>query len=261
MTDSIAARRGGVEAAARPRLLRLGFFQGASVAMLGLVFVGFAPSFFLVAFFEYPGPLPLPTYLHLHGALLTSWYVWFALQTMWVAAGRTDLHRRLGVAGAGLGAGAVLSGALTSLRFWRRWTDGGFELPARVVYDVVWWDIAFLACFSVFLAAGIRSRRRPRLHKRLFYLASASLLPAASTRILDWPIWGLGDSHNVSLLLASAVPLIALAAYDVTAERRLHPVTIVGGGAMMAAFALCGLVIPSTEPGARAVSFLGDLLR
>jgi hypothetical protein len=261
MSEPMAVQRGGVEASRQLRLLRLGFFQGASIAMLVVVFVGFAPSFFLAAFFAYLGPLPLPPHLHLHGALLTGWYVWFALQTFCVAAGRTHLHRRLGVVGVCLGVAAAVSGVLTSLRFWPRWTRSGFELPTQVIYDIVWWDFAFLACFLIFLAAGIRCRRRPHLHKRLLFLASTSVLPPASTRILGWPIWGLESNHGLALLCAAAVPLIALAAYDVKAERRLHPVTIVGGGAMVTTFALCGLVIPSTEPGARAVSLLYDLLR
>jgi hypothetical protein len=60
------------------------------------VFVGFAPTYFLKALFGAPSLSPL---LHVHGLLFTSWIVLLAAQTALVAGRRTDVHRRLGLAG------------------------------------------------------------------------------------------------------------------------------------------------------------------
>ena len=51
------------------------------LAVLGaafLVFVGFAQSYFLKGFFGTPSLYPL---LHLHGFIMTSWFLLFGIQT------------------------------------------------------------------------------------------------------------------------------------------------------------------------------------
>jgi hypothetical protein len=42
---------------------------------------------------------PLPPLLHIHGAVFSSWMLLLIVQTSLVAAGRVDLHRRLGLLG------------------------------------------------------------------------------------------------------------------------------------------------------------------
>ena len=64
-----------------------------------VVFAGFAPTYFLQRVFGTPELSPL---LHVHGFLFSSWIAWSVVQTTLVAARRTDIHRRLGVAGAAL---------------------------------------------------------------------------------------------------------------------------------------------------------------
>ena len=73
------------------------FYTGMAVAIVGTVFAGFAPTYYLRPLFDTPPLMPL---LHLHGIVFTSWVVLFLTQNMLVAAGRTDVHRRLGVVGA-----------------------------------------------------------------------------------------------------------------------------------------------------------------
>jgi hypothetical protein len=49
----------------------------------------------------------------LHGVLMFGWVAIFAVQTILVAIGRTDLHRRLGVVAAALGVALILTGLRT----------------------------------------------------------------------------------------------------------------------------------------------------
>ena len=72
------------------------FFSGMALAALLTVVAGFAPSYFFKSHFGGPQLAPL---LHVHGALFTAWMVLFLAQALLVTARRTDLHRRLGVAG------------------------------------------------------------------------------------------------------------------------------------------------------------------
>ena len=69
------------------------FYTGMALAAAVVVFVGFAPTYFLRGSDQ---STPLPTYLHVHGFLFTTWIALFIAQTSLVAARRTDLHRRLG---------------------------------------------------------------------------------------------------------------------------------------------------------------------
>jgi len=67
-----------------------------SIAVVVTVFAGFAPTYYLRPRFTTTPLMPL---LHLHGLVFTSWIALFLIQTTLVAAHRTDIHRRLGIAG------------------------------------------------------------------------------------------------------------------------------------------------------------------
>src|ERR1041385_8610276 len=88
------------------------FFTGMAIAVAATVGAGFAPTYYLKPLFATPA---LPLSLHIHGALFTAWVLLFVAQTSLVAANRTDLHRRLGVAGAGLAVAMVVSGTAVAI--------------------------------------------------------------------------------------------------------------------------------------------------
>lgn len=259
MTTAVVSAANGI---AQPTDVQRGtrsrFFFGMSIVMLVLVFLGFAPSFFLHAFFGRPS---LPIHLHVHGSVLTGWYAWFALQAFCVAAGRTGLHRRLGVFGVALAVGVVAAAAWTSLHFWPRMTQLGADIDPHLVYEIVWSNIANLLCFSTFVTAAVLLRHKPRIHKRLMLLASISILPPALTRIIDWPIWGAGEDAYFALLCVMVIPLAALAVHDVKENRAVHPVTLGGGAAFLVLFSLGLFGLPNTELGGSVVRGLYDLMR
>ena len=70
------------------------FFSGVAVVILVSVFVGFAHSYYLAGMLK----APLPNLLvHIHGAVFSCWILLLIVQTSLVAAGRVDVHRRLGM--------------------------------------------------------------------------------------------------------------------------------------------------------------------
>jgi hypothetical protein len=83
------------------------FYLGAGLVALGLVFWGFAPTYYLKLVFGAPA---LPTRLHIHGAVMSSWLVLFLVQAILISARRTDLHRRFGIIGVFIALGVVLVG-------------------------------------------------------------------------------------------------------------------------------------------------------
>jgi hypothetical protein len=89
----------------------LGYF--ASGALISTVmFVGFAKNCYLRAWI---GTRPITVMVHVHGLVMTAWILLFLMQTLLIAKGRTDVHRKLGVAGAFLAFIVVALGIYTIL--------------------------------------------------------------------------------------------------------------------------------------------------
>jgi len=123
-TDQVVSRTARVAGGRRLRW----FFPVLSGVLLAVLVVGFAPSFFLRGRITITPPLrlsalaqrlafgDLPLYLVVHGVVLTAWYALVLAQTCLIAAGRTDLHRRLGIAGIGVAMLIVPISALVIVR-------------------------------------------------------------------------------------------------------------------------------------------------
>ena len=88
------------------------FFTGMAIAAALTVFVGFAPTYYLRGLSE---ARPLSPLVHLHGIVSTAWILLFLTQTSLVAARRTDLHRRLGIAGVVLAVSVLVIGFVTAV--------------------------------------------------------------------------------------------------------------------------------------------------
>ena len=88
------------------------FYTGMSIAFLITVFAGFAPTFYLRSRFETRPLIPL---LLLHGIVFTSWLGLLLTQTALVAAKRTGIHRRLGIAGGVLAVLMIFVGTTTAI--------------------------------------------------------------------------------------------------------------------------------------------------
>src|SRR5215216_377146 len=80
------------------------FFPALSSLLIVIVFLGFAPTYYM----RPANAGPIPAFLHIHGAAMTAWYVLLLVQTTLIAMRRRAVHRRLGVAGAIIAAVIVL---------------------------------------------------------------------------------------------------------------------------------------------------------
>src|SRR5687768_9901467 len=83
------------------------FYTGMAVAFVITVFAGFARTYYLRPYFTDGSLIPL---LHLHGLVFTLWLLLLLTQTALIAAKRTGIHRRLGIAGAVLAVLMVVVG-------------------------------------------------------------------------------------------------------------------------------------------------------
>ena len=106
-------------------------FVGSLILVLVIVFAGFAQTFYLKGWFGKP---PLSNLLFVHGLVMSAWLTLFVAQTALVELGRTDLHRRLGVAGAGSRLGFFV-GVVAAARCCRRGFSPAPQVTPRVTGD------------------------------------------------------------------------------------------------------------------------------
>lgn len=149
-------------------------YTGVAIGTALITFIGFAQTYYLKVLFGTP---PLRLLLHIHGLVMTTWFVLFFVQVRLIAVHRTDLHRRLGVAGAVVAGLALVVGAAVVL------SQGHLHLieneaslePPLVLLPV---SLGTLLLFGIFVTAAILLRRRADYHKRLMVLACLSILSA-----------------------------------------------------------------------------------
>jgi len=202
------------------------FYTGMALAILAAVFLGFARSFFLRAW--YPEPRLAPeTFFYLHGVVFTAWFVLLVVQASLVGLGRTDLHRRLGTAGALLAVAMVAMGTAGALIAARR--PGGFvgiDVPPLRFLAIPLFDMVL---FGLMVGIAVARRRDPQTHKRLMLVASVAIITAAVAR---WP-FAFMKAGPPAFLGITDLFLVPLVIWDLATRRRLHPATLWAGLALL----------------------------
>ena len=195
------------------------FYIGMSIALVITVFAGFSRTYYLRPYFTSEPLIPL---LHLHGFVFTSWLVLFVTQTTLVAAHRTDIHRRLGVAGGVIAVLMVVLGVTTALI---RARQGATPLPGVSPLSFLVVPLGDMLVFPILVGAGFYYRRRPDVHKRLMLLATVSILAAAIAR-LPFALMQAGPPAFFGL---TDLFVAACVLYDLITLRRVHRATLLGG--------------------------------
>ena len=203
------------------------FYIGMSIAVLITVFAGFAPTYYLRPYFNTAPLMPL---LHLHGLVFTSWLVLFITQTMLVAAHRTDIHRRLGIAGGVIAVLMILIGVTTAVI---RAKQGATPVPEVSPLSFLVIPLGDMFVFAILIGLGFYFRRRPDVHKRLMLLATIAILGAAIAR-LPFAIMKAGPPAFFGL---TDVFVLTCVFYDLITLKRVHRAT-----------ALAGLLIVASQP-------------
>jgi len=195
------------------------FYTGMAIAAAVVVFVGFAPTYFLRGSYQ---TTSLPTYLQVHGFLFTTWIGLFIAQTSLVAVRRTNVHRRLGWAMAALAVVMVVVGTTAGIWSMRRQVDAGFVKEAQAFLTT---PLFSMMAFAGVVATAIVRRRDSQIHKRLMLLATISILDAAVARL---PLEFLRAS-SWNYLPTTDVFLLTAILYDVVSRRTVHAAYVWGG--------------------------------
>jgi hypothetical protein len=189
-----------------------------ALAFVLTVFAGFSRTYFLKLHYGTPA---LSVLLHIHGVVFSSWVLLFAAQTTLVAARRTDLHRRLGVAGAVLAGMLLVLGTTTAIL---RVRGGSAPIPGVSGLAFLAIPMFDMVVFGILAATGLAFRRRLETHKRLLTLATIALMSAPLAR-LPW-VFRAGPPAFFGL---TDLFIVAMLVYDLATRRRVHPATVWGG--------------------------------
>ena len=195
------------------------FYMGMTIALVITVFAGFAPSYYLRPFYNTAPLMPL---LHLHGVVFTSWLLLFVVQITLVATHRTNIHRRLGIAGGVIAVLMILVGVTTAII---RAKQGATPLPDVSPLSFLVIPLGDMFVFAILVGAGLYFRRRSDVHKRLMLLATISIMGAAIAR-LPFEMMKAGPPAFFGLTDAF---VLACVLYDLVTIKRVHRTTILAG--------------------------------
>jgi hypothetical protein len=199
------------------------FFGTMAIVILALVFVGFMRTFYLASHFGRPALDPLRV---VHGTAFTSWVLLFAVQTSLIAAGRRNLHRKFGYAGAVLAALMVPLGLTLAISSAR----AGHAPPGLAPLAFLIIPVADMLVFAVLIAAAVWYRNKSAMHKRLMLIATVSLLGAALARVTGTP----GAGGPPVFFGVPDLLLVVGAIYDRRTLGRVHPAYKWGAGFVVA---------------------------
>jgi len=196
------------------------FFGGMTIAMLATVIAGFGPTYYFSSVSN--SAVELTPALHVHGAAFTAWMLLLVAQSTLISAGRVDVHRQLGVAGAVLGACMMVLAAYVPIS---RVHAGVMATPPGVSVAVLLAiALATVVVFPTLFGSALLMRRRTDYHKRLVLLATCELVLAAVARLP-----GVAEGGPAAFFGITDLFVVALVLYDLSTRGRIHPATLWGG--------------------------------
>jgi FtsH-binding integral membrane protein len=155
----------------------------------------------------------------------TAWILLFLTQTSLVAARRTDLHRRLGIAGVVLAVSVLVIGFVTAVTAARNGVTPPGGPPPLAFLSV---PLGTLFAFGLLAATGLYNRRRSETHRRLMLLATLAILTPAIARLRY-----LGFGGPPVAIGGTCAFVLVCFCYDRLAHGRIHPAFLWGGLLLM----------------------------
>ena len=191
------------------------FYLTMAIISAVLIFLGFAPSFYLKSVIHAPPPLTLLTWTH--GVVFTTWVAVFITQASLIVAGKTAYHRQLGIAA------AVLFGAMVSLGISTAITAGRLGhippgAPAPLAFMAL--PLFAIAAALILVVTALWNRQRSAWHKRLM-LASFFVMTGPGTGRIAIPLGFAPQGTQISIVVAELLLAVAMF-YDYRRHGQVH---------------------------------------
>jgi len=206
-------------------------FAAASIVFPVVLLLGFARTYYLRFAFDAP-PIPR-TLVHVHGALMTAWVVFFVAQVWFIRTKNHKTHMKLGIGGVALAAAMIVVGFFTATASAKY---GSPSTPPGVVpMEFLVVPLVDLVVFAGLFGAAIYYRKSPADHKRLMLLTAINFLPPGIARIPFEPFISGG------ILIFFGIPTVlalGLVAFDTWKNGKLNTVLLVGALFLVASYPL-----------------------
>jgi hypothetical protein len=158
------------------RFLSRYFYLCMSLLLAVIVVSGFSRTVGANLFHASP---PRPWLLWMHGAVFSTWIVFFIAQSALVRVRRVAVHRLLGWFGVGLATVMVVLGLTVAV------VMGRFDVSVLHQKDIDQFlaiPIVDMLIFGACVGLAVYWRKKPEFHRRLLFLGSCELLNAAFGR-------------------------------------------------------------------------------
>ena len=182
--------------------------------------------------------VPRPLILWFHGSAFSGWVLFYIIQSALVRTHNVKVHRSLGWFGAGLGAAMVVLGFTTAVVMSRFDIHTLHETGIAEFLIIPFYD---MVAFGTLVTLAILWRKKPDLHRRLLFLATAGLLDAGFGRF-DY----LFDT-NLYAVCVLAVMLLGVVR-DLLVDGRIHKVYLVALPCLTVAYAFAIYTWRSASP-------------
>jgi hypothetical protein len=196
------------------------FYSTMALVVLIIVFAGFSRTFYIRPYFQTE---KLQALLIAHGVIFSAWIALFITQTTLVAAKRTRIHMKLGIAGMVLAASMVIIGSIVGIVRAKL-----IALPPGFTEPLVFLTIPLgdMVVFAILVGAAFYYRRKADIHKRLMLLSTITILPAAVARLPFDFILQYGPLAFFGIPDLLIIPMII---FDLLTRGKPHRATILGG--------------------------------
>ncbi len=205
-----------------------GFYLTMVLVSAAIIFVGFAPSFYLKSLIHAPPPLTQLTIAH--GIVFTAWILLFITQVALIARKQPILHRQLGILG------AVLYGSVASLGLLTAITGGRLghappEAPAPLAFMAL--GLFTIVAALALVVMALWNRRRSDWHKRLM-LASLFMMTGPGTGRIAIPLGFATQEVAVGFFVTYLLLTVAIL-YDYRVHRHVHQAYWIAAGIFVVA--------------------------
>ena len=210
------------------------FYSRMALFLVALVFLGFAPSFYLRDIVpSYPRPNPtLPVSVLVHGGLFSLWMLVLVAQTQLVAAGRRDIHMKLGKAGMVLAVALIPIMYVVAVGQVTRANQPPFTDP--LTWTIV--PLAVIIPYAIMIRNGWKHRKNAQWHKRS--LLSAAILIVAGPAIGRLPIAPPTIGGFTFIFLLGLPLFVPLFLWDRRSLGYPHPATKLGFSMLLLSIAI-----------------------
>jgi uncharacterized membrane protein YozB (DUF420 family) len=221
-------------------------FLYAAIGFVILVFIGFAPTYYLNGVFA----APLRSTTHIHGLVMTAWVALFVTQVYLIRSKHVKTHQRLGAAGVVLAAIVIIVGIATAIEAARFGSPSApQDIPPLSFLIIPFGDMVI---FAILFAAAIYQRRKPANHKRLMLVTVFNFLPPAIARIQIASLQALGPLWFFGF---PDLLMLAVLVYDTRKNGRLNRAFALGALLVILSHPL-RLMLMGTEPWLRFAAWM-----